>query len=182
MRKFCFTLIELLVVVAIIAILAGLLFPAFRMARNASYSATCKNNLHGIGEAFMMYRNDSKDIMPVAAMLPSAHLNEDPRIVDVLSPCLTSSGVGPFRCPADNGTLPRTDGIANPYYISEGSSYSYSSNIGGMKIADFPPVADGHISESQLFIMVDYKPFHGKPATAGAANYLFADGHVGDMN
>jgi prepilin-type processing-associated H-X9-DG protein len=30
--------------------------------------------------------------------------------------------------------------------------------------------------------MNDYEPFHGPPGTPGAANYLFADGHVGDLN
>lgn len=30
-------------------------------------------------------------------------------------------------------------------------------------------------------VMYDYEPFHGPAGTVGAANYLFADGHVGDM-
>ena len=57
-EKKLFTLIELLVVVAIIAILAALLFPALRAARETSYSALCKNNLKQIGTALHSYAND----------------------------------------------------------------------------------------------------------------------------
>jgi prepilin-type N-terminal cleavage/methylation domain-containing protein/prepilin-type processing-associated H-X9-DG protein len=52
-----FTLIELLVVVAIVAILAAILFPVFTSAREASKKAACASNLRQIGLAVHMYAN-----------------------------------------------------------------------------------------------------------------------------
>jgi prepilin-type N-terminal cleavage/methylation domain-containing protein len=54
-----FTLIELLVVMAIIAIIAALLFPVFAQARDKARQASCLSNLHQIGLAIRMYMQDN---------------------------------------------------------------------------------------------------------------------------
>jgi prepilin-type N-terminal cleavage/methylation domain-containing protein/prepilin-type processing-associated H-X9-DG protein len=63
-RTAAFTLIELLVAIAIIAILAGLLFPVFASARDKARQATCFSNLKQIGVALELYLQDYDEYMP----------------------------------------------------------------------------------------------------------------------
>ena len=59
-----FTLIEILVVLAIIGILAAILFPVFGAAREKARAAVCLSNYHQIGLAIQMYAQDADDLTP----------------------------------------------------------------------------------------------------------------------
>ena len=83
--------------------------------------------------------------------------------------CLGSPAI--LRCPSDK---------EKDFFASEGSSYDYNTWLGGREMAD--SFLTQHLGASRTPVMYDYEPFHGTPGESGAANYLFADGHVGDLN
>lgn len=63
-RERGFTLIELLIVVAIIAIIAAVLFPVFGRARENARRSACSSNLKQIGLGLMQYVQDYDEKMP----------------------------------------------------------------------------------------------------------------------
>ena len=59
-----FTLVELLIVIAIIAMLAGIIFPAFAQAREKGRQATCVSNQKQIAMAVLLSAQDNNEILP----------------------------------------------------------------------------------------------------------------------
>ncbi|MDD2708194.1 MAG: prepilin-type N-terminal cleavage/methylation domain-containing protein [Verrucomicrobiae bacterium] len=57
-----FTLVELLVVVGILSLLAALLMPALKSARESAKQAVCMNNLRQIGLTFNQYAADNEGV------------------------------------------------------------------------------------------------------------------------
>lgn len=99
-----FTLVELLVVIAIIGILAALLSPALRRARDQARQIACASNLKQIGTAAVSYAQDNDEYLPGARHpdmdwynLLASYLGGLPKL-----PCETYKSKGYFR--ADCGT------------------------------------------------------------------------------
>lgn len=65
MKRTAFTLIELLIVIAIIAVLAAILFPVFATAREKARQTTCASNEKQLGLAMMLYIQDYDETFPL---------------------------------------------------------------------------------------------------------------------
>ena len=59
-----FTLIELLIVIAIIGLLAALIFPVFSKVRGKARQVTCISNMRQLGQTFMIYAQDYDEVLP----------------------------------------------------------------------------------------------------------------------
>lgn len=125
-----FTLIELLVVIGVIAVLTGILVPCLGRARAMAKRTVCQSHLHSAALAFRMYLDDNNIIMPPAARLPSAKLNDKPPIAEFIQPFIKDTKA--LRCPADDGH--RRKGRTQRYYETEGSSYEYWQQMGGTRV------------------------------------------------
>jgi len=62
-----YSLLELLTVIAIIAVLAAILFPVIGRAKEAARKAVCMSNLHQVGLAIRLYCDDFDGRMPWAS-------------------------------------------------------------------------------------------------------------------
>lgn len=104
-----FTLVELLTVVAILGLLAAILFPIFRAAKASALKTTCLSNFRQVQTATAMYLTDYDDrFMPVNySIVDVGNANRDKTWVQLLLPYAGSFGLN--RCPADHGTRPKTD-------------------------------------------------------------------------
>jgi prepilin-type N-terminal cleavage/methylation domain-containing protein len=143
--RLAFTLIELLLVVSIIALLIGLVIPALGQSRETARRVKCLANLRSIGQAFGVYLNESKGLLPNVRWIHDPDSGQtDLSILDVLSPNLGVELPVPidpanlalgyqrvadvFRCPSDTlGKDPRTN--FNPLWKDTGTSYQYGAGF-----------------------------------------------------
>jgi len=135
-----FTLIELLVVVAIIAVLAAILFPVFARARDNARRASCISNLKQIGLGMMMYVQDNDDRFPQIFTTGNTVLPPDGQDFypgagywfwqQIIFPYVKSDQL--FFCPSSpsgiGADIPSL-GSTNPYATMLNANYGYNDNI-----------------------------------------------------
>jgi len=194
-RRSGFTLVELLVVIGILAVLAGLLFPALAAARRKGHQAACQSNLRQIGIAISMYTQDND------GMLPSCNTGYVTPVTwtwrAMVYPYARNAQM--FMCPAErmspafDGTIPDVE-----------SQSGYAINAVHWQMGPPTPPGDYWLNEAMIgrpAETIDVTDGYGRyelangnetgpnshgfvrddPAAKrhlGGANYLFCDGHV----
>lgn len=139
-----FSLIELLTVIAIIAILAGIIFPVMGAVKRRAKQTQCMTNLKQIAMAVQMFKQDNNHYPKVLSVAVQGTGTAVP--MDQVNPALATDGIYPeyckgasgasvFHCPLSPttklnavavGTGP--DGVQQYYYAYDSYS-SYTPNL-----------------------------------------------------
>jgi len=179
-RSGAFTLIELLVVIAIIAILAALLLPALKGAKEQSLGIKCMSNMRQMALGWRMYAQDNKEFIVLASQsgTPNDPLskyawcqqeedftdnpkNYDPSVditVGPLYPYINSYLV--YRCPSDTSVishkgqlLPRVRTVSMNFYLGGFGGYGMSDQYPVyMKTTDLIPIQSPGPSDTWVFV------------------------------
>ncbi|MBV9468489.1 MAG: DUF1559 domain-containing protein [Abitibacteriaceae bacterium] len=206
-RRVGFTLIELLVVVAIIAILAAILFPVFATAREKARMAACQSNLKQIGVAVMMYSQDYDETMPLwaqgSSFNPGAYINWllDPYIKVQSTDLTVTDKKAIWRCPSTDRSMVQESygyNYTRLGYFTSSTGY-YANYQRPAKLAALQaPSQTICFAEGTTVVRAPYAVFNlGSPDTVAAwhqttdvkggldpegwCNILWCDGHVKPM-
>ncbi len=192
-----FTLIELLVVIAIIAILAALLMPVLKKARELAKTSSCQNNLRQQGVAFITYAGDWNDCYPVGeprlsqyACRPlSPYLGVKGTISDGnYNPYCGYNGSKAFYCPSQNNR-------ASPSWYSDYGGAHKHWNSDSFETVRFHRVKQPSVSYLRLDSVYGVEPGYCEFGVvnisaetriayrhSNRSNSLFWDGHVGTFS
>jgi prepilin-type N-terminal cleavage/methylation domain-containing protein/prepilin-type processing-associated H-X9-DG protein len=197
-KKLGFTLIELLIVIAIIALLAAILFPVFSRARENARRASCQSNEKQQALGLMQYAQDYDERLPFTAS--SSGISFWFRDIQ---PYVKSPNI--FRCPNAPRTTYDINDIEYPTYCLPGRDIPSQRkltilNRDGLHLSQVgEPARTFMIMESKditnyfttgegfSMCRMTMVPVNGQPETADYVNstihfdgynVAFVDGHV----
>lgn len=135
-----FTLIELLVIIAIIALLAAILFPVFSLARENARRSTCTSNQKQIGLALLQYAQDNDQRFP---LLGAAGPPQIPGWSSTIQPYVKSWQM--FQCPSEpkKPNYTKLPDDANGFYIDYGMNNNTAASTETTLIAPALTVQTG---------------------------------------
>ncbi|OGV38838.1 MAG: hypothetical protein A2020_12970 [Lentisphaerae bacterium GWF2_45_14] len=96
-----FTLIELLTVISIIAILASMLMPALRNAREKANASICQSNEKQLTNACLMYASDFNDWIPTSWTASNTAWHRTYIAPNGYAPPQSNPPSGIWKCPSE---------------------------------------------------------------------------------
>lgn len=169
-----FTLIELLVAIGILAILLAIFLPVFGQVREKGRLTSCLSNERQLGAAFLLYAQDSDDVMvPITINSNDFHANPPAFWPQLIAPYV--HGDDCFICPDSNSTYDSfytwAGGLPGPPRVS----YIYNQKVGGFL---WPSTNDPVLTQSHAALA---------PKTLGqllrsSATVLLTDGATDPIN
>ena len=190
-----FTLIELLIVIAIIAVLAAILFPVFAQARDKARGTAALSNARQIGMAISMYCQDWDEGLPLNSHSANASW------IDTLQPYVKTPLLN--RAPGDRSvnwesplpgeTTMRRSSYATNAYLTPGGGFMTLASVANpaqcVYVVELKENKTGdHIHPqcwSSAGCLHGGRTFRIDPKTEieaeryqGGAHYVFVDGHA----
>lgn len=194
----------MLVIIAIIAVLAAIIFPVFASARERAKSTQCQSNLRQIGTAMYSYTQDWDGFYPNTGnpllwtgrfwrwpLKEYIKLSADPIPGDPLHS--TKNSMNLLLCPSDTKALQSFDGTSYAYSMAfyvDPIVINTMSTFGSTVTPPGPMCTSQNESSvlypSEKVMVTEWLSNHTLPhvgwndpktAWQGARNYLFADGH-----
>ena len=181
---------ELLSVIAIIALLAGLLFPAVARVMDNADTTKCVSNMKQIGASVNLYCAEHNNTLPYIETDPTNPVYPEGTKVEPIGEVLKPYGVTPevLKCPADmkaklNYAKNAQDGKS--FYEEKKTSYEWRPTFDGELINApkiYTPRGTFNVPMNRVRLLVDFvnagEAPHQRTPEASSYNSLQADGAV----